>query len=280
MNAKLFLHFRITVIISAVFFTFCMEPVKPDEEFTFTVINIGQGLSQIGIMGKKAVLWDIGPAEEYTSFNRNYYRLGEPFIERIIISHSDYDHCGGLISIDSSINWSGKISVNQYEDTAFLRKICTKWKGPLSFEIVKKGDLIRTLKGLDIHCLWPPEDTSLLTQQRNFNSLVFLIKYGATRLLISSDIDSSAQKIIALDTFDLKADILVAPHHGSANFSPLFIHNINPTQVVISCSENNSYGHPSSGLLTFLISEKIDVKFTFSDGSITFISNTYYWEEK
>jgi competence protein ComEC len=280
LNAKLFLHFRITVIIVAVFFTFCIEPVMPGEELTFTVINVGQGLSQLGIMGKKAVLWDIGPAEGYAGFKRDYIRLGEPFIERIIISHSDYDHCGGLTSIDSSINWSGIISVNQYEDTAFLRKTCVNWKRLLSFEIVKKGDIIRTLKGANIHCLWPPEDTTLLSQQRNFNSLVFLVKYGATSLFISSDIDSSAQKTITLDTFDLKADILLAPHHGSGNFSPFFIHNINPAQVIISCSENNSYGHPSPGLLTFLISERIDIKFTFSDGSITFSSNTFYWEEK
>lgn len=258
---------------------FCMEPVKPGEEFTFTVIDVGQGLSQIGIMEKKAILWDIGPTDGYVSFKKNYLRLGGPFIEKIIISHSDNDHCGGLLSIDSSINWSGKISVNQYEDTAYLRKICSNWKGSLCFEIVKKGDTIKTLKGVNIHCLWPPNDSSLQTQERNSNSLVFIVKHGANRLLISSDIDSSAQKAIAIDALELKADILVAPHHGSGNFSPFFIHNTNPTQVVISCSEKNSYGHPSQGLLTFLISEKIDVKFTFSHKSITYTSNTYYWEE-
>ena len=279
MNAKLFLLFRITLIIAAVFFMFCMEPVKPGEEFTFTVIDVGQGLSQIGIMEKKAILWDIGPTDGYVSFKKNYLRLGGPFIEKIIISHSDNDHCGGLLSIDSSINWSGKISVNQYEDTAYLRKICSNWKGSLCFEIVKKGDTIKTLKGVNIHCLWPPNDSSLQTQERNSNSLVFIVKHGANRLLISSDIDSSAQKAIAIDALELKADILVAPHHGSGNFSPFFIHNTNPTQVVISCSEKNSYGHPSQGLLTFLISEKIDVKFTFSHKSITYTSNTYYWEE-
>lgn len=258
----------------------CQEPVEQDDEFRFTVVDVGEGLAQIGTIKNHCVLWDVGPADGYRNVYAAYLQLGKPRIECIIISHNDLDHCGGLAMLDTSINWSGKIAVNQYEDTAYLRMLSTHWRTKVVFLVIKKGMTLDLLNNVRVDCLWPPEDSPFaFSDEPNLNSLVFNIIYGRTRCFISSDIDSSVQNLLITDPVNLQSDIMVVSHHGSDNFSPRFIQYIKPMRAIVSCSDNNTYGHPSDRLLANLLSFGAIVNLTFSDGTLTFKSNTFYWSE-
>jgi competence protein ComEC len=280
LSARPRLCFRLPLILASLLLVTCLEPVEQEEDFRFAVVNVGEGLAQIGTIKNNCFFWDIGPVDRYRDVYAAYLQLGKPHIDCIFISHSDLDHCGGLAMLDTTISWSGKIAVSKYEDTAYLRTISTHWKTKVSFLIIKKGVKLDNLKNVHVDCLWPPEDSPFASEEdRNFNSLVFTITYGRTRCFISSDIDSSVQNLLILNSVNLQSDIMVAAHHGSGNFSPSFIQYINPMHVVVSCSDSNVYNHPADRLLANLLSFGAFIHFTFSDGTITFRSNTYYWSE-
>lgn len=262
---------------------FCADPVKTDPEFTLIVVDVGEGLSQIGVQNSKAIVWDVGSDDNFDELLRCYKEAGSPVIQSIVVSHSDWDHCGGLTMLDSNVSWTGNIIVSEYEDTAYLRSLSSYWEDQVNFSICKKGNYLNSFediefKGIEIECLWPPENASKEFTSKNTLSLTFLIRYGQTTCMIASDIDSNAQKTIAEEQrYKLRSWILIAPHHGSADFNPLFFLYVNPDITVISCSEFNQYGHPSESLMTFLINDQSDILLTYLNGSTSFISNSYYW---
>ena len=69
-------------------------------------------------------------------------------------------------------------------------------------------------------------------------------------------------------------DILKAPHHGgNTGVSKEFFNNSNIKLSVISCGENNLYGHPGEGFLNLLKDKKISFLRTDSQGTVSFIFN-------
>jgi competence protein ComEC len=271
--------------LGAVLLKGCANPAHDGgdgERFTFTVADVGQGLAQFGVAGKRAVVWDVG--ENYFAWRGAYVGLGSPRIESLIISHSHNDHCGALESFGGSLDWSGELVVSPYEDTAALRKKATAWKERLTFKQYARGDTLRPFgTAVEIVCLWPPlgleEEVPLPDRLKNCYSLVFSVRDGNARALITSDIDSAAMaEIAAYSGHALRAQILVVPHHGSAgSVNPLFFSYVKADVAVISCAVNNDHGHPSPKMIEELDSRKVKTALTSIDGTVTFGSNRYYW---
>ena len=95
-----------------------------------------------------------------------------------------------------------------------------------------------------ITCLAP--DADALTGDRNENSMVLLLQYGEFRMLFTGDLEGTAEQRLAASEEDLSADVLKVGHHGSRNASSEeFLAQVSPQIAVISCGENNSYGHPA-----------------------------------
>jgi len=251
--------------------------------FTFSVVDVGQGLAQFGVMDGRAVVWDVGPSAQSPSWRAAYGNLGRPHIESIIISHSDADHYGGLSALDGNINWNGLIIVSPYEDTAKIRAGSGVWRERVNFRFCAAGDTLKYLNDVNIICLWPPHgvdvELPLDGRERNHYSLVFSIRHGHSRALITSDIDSAAMESIAAHSgYGLRAQILVAPHHGSAgSVNPLFFSYVSAETAVISCARQNSYGHPSTQMLNQLIYQGARLMYTYIDNTVTFTSNGHYW---
>ncbi|MDR2694451.1 MAG: hypothetical protein LBB74_09605 [Chitinispirillales bacterium] len=250
--------------------------------FTFAVADVGQGLAQFGVVGKRTVVWDVG--NNYVAWRGAYINLGSPRVESIIISHTESDHCGALQSFGASLDWSGEIVVSAYEDTAKLRESAAAWANRIKFKSCVRGDTLRTLgAAVEIVCLWPPRglnmETPLPDNMKNHCSLVFSIRHGSARALITSDIDAAAMtEIAAHSRYDLRAQILSVPHHGSAgSVNPLFFSYVSPEAAVISCSSDNAYGHPSPQMIDELQRRSDRVMYTYIDGTVTFSGNRYYW---
>ncbi len=263
----------------------CANPANDDasgERFTFTVADVGQGLAQFGVVGKRAAVWDVG--DQYQMWYNAYRGLGNPRIESIIISHTDFDHYGALQSFGASLDWSGEIVISPYEDTAKLRRTATAWANRVTFKRCARGDTLRPLgSAVDIICLWPPRglvmDSLGGSEERNRYGLVFSVRHGNARALIASDIDDAAMtEIAAYERYNLRAQILSVPHHGSAgSVSPLFFSYVSPEVAVISCSADNGYGHPSPAMIHELQYHAGKIMYTYIDGTVTFGGNKYYW---
>lgn len=275
-------HFYFSFILGCLVLS-CQTFYKNDEAVCFKVVDVGQGLGQLIKLDRDALVMDIGPAESYKNWFSAYQNSGKPYILAIVVSHRDLDHSGGLQFLDSTVNWSGVIVTTPFEDTSYIKNLCRRWTGVLSIIQVCSGDTIGGLEGVEVKCVWPPTSISeqIPVQQASINrySLVFLVKFQRTQILISSDIDSFAASDIALSYKNmLKSDILVFPHHGSAgSLNRVFLGYVDPACVVISCGYNNDYNHPAPSVVSFLNTMGVEIKITYLTKTINFISNGYYW---
>jgi beta-lactamase superfamily II metal-dependent hydrolase len=244
------------------------------------VVDVGQGLSQIGISNGVAVVWDIGPPEGFDEWTRCYIQSGKPSISSIVVSHSDRDHAGALSLIDQRIDWSGDLIVNRYEDTTALKALFTEWKKPVNIRLTGQGDTLMLGQDIKISCLWPPENMPSMdiTTDKNKYSLSFKIQHGYCSMLITSDLDSMGLETISdLYNTSLESDVLIVPHHGSKqSYNYSFFSKVIPEYAVISYGKN-TFGHPSPDIIALLFSLDCNVLFTAVSGTCYFTSNSFYW---
>jgi competence protein ComEC len=259
-------------------------PLAVDDEFVFAVFDVGQGLAQAAVRRGNAVLFDVGPQSGYAGWREGYGLLGRPRIALIVVSHTDEDHRGGLALLDSGVAWNGQLAVSPYEDTTLLRDSAGAWSARVRFRTVAAGDTLAGLEGVTIECLWPPRDLDrpavLPADERNRRSLVLRISFGGTSALVTSDIDTLAERsLCALQGAGLSSDMVVVPHHGSAgSVDASFYGYVHPGQAVISCARYNDYGQPSAVLYDVLFDQHIAARETFTEGHIVACSNGYYWD--
>jgi beta-lactamase superfamily II metal-dependent hydrolase len=90
----------------------------------------------------------------------------------------------------------------------------------------------------------------------NGNSIVLLLEYGSIRLLLTGDLNEESEYELVRrhesGAVDLSADFFKAPHHGSADFSSLFMEKVAPVISVISSGDENErveYIHPRATLV-------------------------------
>ena len=273
-------------LIIAVCSTSCNHPLTSEGcYFTFGVVDVGQGLSQIGISGSQALVWDMGPPEGYAMWKDCYVKENKPELISVIISHRDLDHSGGLYFLDSSINWNGVLITSKYEDTAAIKGMCRSWRKPIRLRLFGRGDTL-LLNNTRIECVWPPHEIDMSEPvqgaQINKYSLVFLVRFNETQVLITSDIDSASMQTIAENCgILLRSQLVVVPHHGSRfSSNRLFYGLAQPEIAIISCGKQNAYGHPSPEIISLLMTMCADVRVTFLERSCFFRSNGFYWSEE
>ncbi|NLD99746.1 MAG: hypothetical protein GX640_07715 [Fibrobacter sp.] len=284
---KCHLFFKVINLVVSFLLSCAVSTGSNESDFFFSVINVGQGLSQIGIFDStSAVIWDMGPPQAFDSWFSEYSRLGKPYIDAIIISHRDLDHSGGLLFIDTAVNWSGLLVTSIYEDTSYIKKLCEKWNGSVFVKTYSQGDTFALTKDVKVRCLWPPPDLEFLGiptgEDINRYSLVFSIQHELVRFLILSDIDSIASEQIALKYKEsLNSQILVLPHHGSKSaFNYLFAGYARPQLAIVSCARYNDYGHPSNSVLALYSMLGSQLISTFTLGSVTITSNGFVWQSE
>jgi hypothetical protein len=87
----------------------------------------------------------------------------------------------------------------------------------------------------------------------NGHSVVLRITYGNVRFLFAADLNQQAElNLLQNDSARLEAEVLKAPHHGSADFSTPFIKAVRPVVSVVSSgdeSEQKEFIHPRATLV-------------------------------
>jgi competence protein ComEC len=265
--------------------TGCINPsgMGPRESLHFAVVDVGQGLSQIAVVGENALVWDMADSSACGQWLATYDKLGKPRIAAVIISHGDLDHAGGLRFLDRVDHFSGRVIVSVAENIDEIERLVPEALH-CSFEAKGRGDTIGGLPGAEALCLWPPKTAGYFEKEsrtRNHASLCCKVSYGSNAVVLTGDIDAEAAGMIgAACTTDLAAEILVVAHHGSKySLHPEFLGFVAPSIAVISCGTHERYGHPDSVVVNF-ISRAIGaaVHITSRDGDFAAVSNRFYWQ--
>jgi competence protein ComEC len=268
------------------FFTRGLWFTLPGKISEITFLDIGQGTSTlIELPHGGTVLLDGG------SKASPHFDVGEriiaPFlwkkqlwqIDDVIITHPHSDHFNGLSFIFSHfrpkrvwVNGSSSES-NQYRD---LLRLASKKNIPI--HIPEPGQRLVTEKRAEIICLNGGErnhiNSSSAGKPDNFTlndlSLIIKFEHGNSSFLFPGDISKKMEYSLIDQGTDLKAEVLLAPHHGSkGSGSRRFISAVNPDLIVISAGQNGRGQYLDPGHLKQWQKDERKVLITSRNGTVT-----------
>ena len=233
--------------------------VVPMGQAEVTVLDVGQGLSVLIRTHKHTVVYDTGDRfSERMSAAESVIlpalsKSGVTKIDRIMISHGDQDHSGGLPSLLSRYPDVPVISGTKLPEFEGAWVKCQPgdhwdWDG-VHFQVMAGGDYKRS----------------------NDASCVLKVTVGTDSLLLPGDISGRVEKRLIEEGVELKSSVLVAAHHGSRFSSdPGFLSAVQPEVIIFSSGFANRFGHPASETVTRAHEVGAQIFNTAADGSLSF----------
>jgi competence protein ComEC len=219
-------------------FTDAKQPETGD--INMTLLDVGQGLSAVVQTTHHLLVYDTGAKfSEQSDMGQSVLlpflrSQGMDKVDSLIISHGDNDHIGGAVSLMRVID---------------TRQVLTSVPQQLS-------------EYAPIECaagqswLWDGVKFTMLAPQQAFvsendNSCVLKIQSKHGTVLLAGDIEAAAESWLVKTYGEaIKADVLVAPHHGSKTSSTVeFLQAVQPDYVLISAGYRNQFGHPHRDVL-------------------------------
>ncbi|MDC0937249.1 ComEC/Rec2 family competence protein, partial [Pirellulales bacterium] len=167
-------------------------------------------------------------------------------IDAIVVSHADIDHYNAVPTLlemfsvgalyVSPMMFDGVSGAEPDAATTLLDRAATEFGVP-RIEIDKNDPVEIGDSQVEIRVLHPPPQG--VEGRDNANSLVLAIDYGGHRVLLPGDLESAGLEALTSGP-PLDADVLLAPHHGSAGSDPPgFAAWCRPEWVVVSGSSGN-----------------------------------------
>lgn len=236
------------------------------DNLIMTCLDVGHGQAILAqLPGKANILFDAGslhskdigrrivvPFLSYSGINR---------IDSIIISHNDVDHINGIPEIAKCCEVGGVYANNaffsqadQWGTAKYLEESLSK-KG---LEIQPLGKEINLHSDAKVKIIWPNEQIEGLSD--NDKSAVCVIEFAGRKILLCSDVEGISQKEMLRLNPNLKADVVVVPHHGSNKTTEQhFLENLDAEILVCSCSrgdfEKNRIIRPAGNARCFYTAE-------------------------
>lgn len=264
-----------------------------------SILDVGQGLSVLVRTRSHVLLYDTGDAISPTFSMADRVvipylkREGVASLDRVIISHGDRDHAGGLNSLQTTIAynsvWAGS-GISDYSGYVSACELGQVWEwDQVRFEFLQAAGRWRA---------------------SNDRSCVLKVTASGQSLLLTGDIGKRVEKALVSQLADyhsfetknsedkyvdvkkgrLQANYLLLPHHGSKHSgSEIFLESVQPDVTLISSGYLNRFGHPSKETLERVTKTQSKVFNTARDGSIEFVLGSgkgvstyreekqYYW---
>lgn len=205
-------------------------------------------------------------------------------IDYIIITHPDEDHISGIREIlEQSRDGikAGTLLVPDpapaCKDMAYYGIIKTAVENGVKTAYIKAGDILSNNAGFSIKCLHPQPGFN--ADSANAYSTVLSAVYGSTSFLFTGDVEGNGEtalldRLCTDKTLPCRYNVLKVSHHGSKNSSSEeFLKRAAPDISVISCGENNLYGHPHKELVQRLRDCGSRQVSTSEAGAVTILSD-------
>jgi competence protein ComEC len=235
-----------------------------------TILDVGHGNCCVIANNDRVIVVDTGPGVavlEYLS------QQGIERVDSVVLSHADADHISGLVALLST----DEFKIDEIITNADALKRSDKWSnlawtidrleraGTLrSVERLREGDVVTTtIDSLQITVLAPrlglvltgpgARDPNGRLISSNSASAVLLVQFRDRRVaLLTGDLDELGFEYLVESGQDLRADILVFPHHGglsgtnivaTAEFAEQLARAVSPRDVVFSM-DRRKFGNP------------------------------------
>ena len=244
----------------------------PGDRSDIYFLNVGQGDSELlALPGNVKVLIDGGPNKNVIYELEKVLKPTDRYIDLVILTHSEADHLTGLIDVFKR-HRVGVFIFNGRLATSAAFKELTKIIGQREIPIVilSEGDKIARLK--DKIIVIAPDKNNLGSSELNDTTLVLKLESQGISVLFTGDIGKDIEKsLLGKYGNELNSDILKVAHHGSKySSSPEFLKIAAPKLAIIEVGKN-SYGHPTSEVLSRLANIGSQVFRTDLNGTLKLI---------
>jgi competence protein ComEC len=228
-------------------------------EATMTVLDVGQGLSVLVRTREHALLFDTGPAvaDGFDAGERvvvpALHALGVSRLDRVVVSHGDADHAGGL----------GAVLLGMP-----VLDVLSPAGAPVPLRTACRAGQAWQWDGVHLEVLHPARGFPYLGNEA---SCVLRVETAHGAALLTGDIGQVIERgLVARQPSKLRADVVLAPHHGSDESSdPAFIQATGARLALVSAGYGNRFGHPRPRIVQRWQHAGAEVINTAQSGAIT-----------
>ncbi len=268
---------HLVILLILFVFVFSTHSIASQKDGLLKVyfLDVGQGDAVfVETPNGNQVLIDGGPD------NKVIQELAEvmPFYDReidvVVATHPHADHIAGLINVLERYEVKNILQAKENYNSPVM----AAWKDIVENEKAKEieataGKVIDLGNEVFLKIIYPKESLEGQTVKNpNNNSVVMMLDYKDTEILLVGDIESKIEKELLGDNID--ADILKVGHHGSKTSTTAdFLEKVSPQAAFIEVGSKNKFGHPHLDVLSRL--EKSGIKYyrTDLDGTMGLISD-------
>jgi len=220
------------------------QPARPAPgAFELLAPDVGQGSAVLVRTATHTLLYDAGPRYSLESDAGErvlvplLHALGER-VDTLVLSHRDSDHTGGAAAI-----------VAAQPAAAVLASFADERLPPAARQQQRcqAGQHWRW-DGVDFDLLHPAADDYGKALKSNAMSCVLRVRADAgAGVLLTGDIEAAQEARLARSQPEaLRADVLLAPHHGSrSSSSAALLDAAKPRWALIQSGYRNRFGHPA-----------------------------------
>ena len=220
-----------------------VQQIAARDDLRVTLLAVGAGqCAVVEPPGGRTMLLDAGS----TSLSDLWRKCLGPFLhaagrtslDTVLITHGDADHTSAVADVVSIYG------VREVLAGAYLRPGAALGEGSVDAllatldeldrppRLVAPGDVLPLGRDTRMEILWPPAG---LTLGDNDGGVVLKLTHAGRSILFPADIEDAAMAELLKQPGQLKADVLVAPHHGSSERqTAAFVAAVDPLAILSS----------------------------------------------
>ncbi|PJE94276.1 hypothetical protein CUT44_28840 [Streptomyces carminius] len=245
----------------------------PPPGWRLAVCDVGQGDALALAAGEgAAVVVDTGP--DPRAVDRCLRTLGVTAVPLLVLTHFHADHVAGLGGVLRGRAVGAIQTTTRAEPSGQAAAVHrAAFRADIPVLLPVPGER-RRIGPLTWEVLWPttpppPGPPASSGEEANDASVTLLARTGDLTVFLPGDLEPPAQQRLLATRPDLPpVDVLKVAHHGSAYQDPALLARLRPRIALISCGEDNPYGHPAPRTLTALRTVGAAVLRTDTHGSL------------
>lgn len=228
-------------------------------------IDVGQGDATLIKCGNEAMLIDAGENDKGTAIQLYLKKQGVEELKYLVLTHPDSDHIGGADVVITKFDIERVFMPDYEKDNKTYEEVLGALQNKYMEAYAPQVGEVYPLGGGEFTILAPNGSY----KDSNNSSIALLFRNGETDFLFTGDAEEEAEVDMLQNGLSLRADVYKAGHHGSSTASTkALLEAVNAEYAVISCGEENSYGHPHAEVLNNLRAMGMQVYRTDEQGSV------------
>ena len=246
------------------------SPGWPPDGWVLAMCDVGQGDGLVLRAGPgSAVVVDAGP--DPALMDACLDRLDITSVPLVVLTHFHADHVDGLAGVVQGRRVGEVDSSSLLEPAGGVREVASVLGADPG---VSSYGVTRRVGDVTLQPVWPPPDgggTDPGESAPNNASVVLLAEVGGVRILLTGDVEPSAQDALERTLTGLRVDVLKVPHHGSRHQDLPWLTSLGAGVALVSVGADNDYGHPAGDLLAGLAATGADVWRTDTSGDVVVV---------